>query len=155
MKRYSAAILVTLGTATACATPFYEELHDDAPRKVRPIADTAPTLAYELIVIAANDSVGRLNGPETFGERVGKELDGLLRERGVQPTRLDKPLVAGDWLRLTLTRGRKEIHLKAEHWTGARLIRTDEYATPVSKVRDDVGGLLDRIVPGAVRTSCR
>ena len=78
-----------------------------------------------------------------------------VRERGVQPTRLDKPLVAGDWLRLTLTRGRKEIHLKAEHWTGARLIRTDEYATPVSKVRDDVGGLLARIVPGAVRTSCR
>jgi hypothetical protein len=155
VTKRSVAILVTLGAATACATPFYEELHDDAARKASPVADTAPTLAYELIVIAANDSVGRLNGPETFGERVGRELDELLRERGVQPARLHAAPVAGDWLRFTLTRGRKQIRLKAEHWKGDRLVLTDDYATPAKNVRADVGRLLDRIVSSVARDPAR
>jgi hypothetical protein len=146
MKRPIVAIVLMLAAMVGCITPFDAELHEGLPSNPPALAAAAPSIAYELIVIAPSDSVGRLNGPDLFGERVGRELDQIIREHGIRPTRLDTTPVPGNWLRLTLTRGRQQIRLKAERWDGDRLVSTEEQATRVQQVRSDVALLLDRLL---------
>ena len=153
MKRRSVVIALALAAEAACRTSFDAELHEGARSHIQPLSAVAPSFAYELIVIAPSDKVGRINGPVAFGERVGRELDELLRERGVRPTRLEATPVAGRWLRLILTRGRERIRLKSERWEGNRLLGSDEHATPVQRAREDVGLLLDRILDGVATPS--
>jgi hypothetical protein len=148
LKGRNAAIALALAAQAACWTSFDAELREGkrAPLHLQPLSTAAPALAYELIVIAPNDKAGRNKEPVALSERVGRELDELLRERGVRPTRLEATPVAGRWLRLTLTRGRERMRLEAERWEGDRLLGRSDHATPVHQVREDVGKLLVQIL---------
>ena len=132
--------------ASACSFRLDEALRADGAVQMRTVAESAPSVRYELAVIVPGDQA-YLNRPVSFGERVGRAMDDLLRERGVQPVRIDdRPKDGARWTRLTLIHGRRSVDLTAEEWTGDRVNRVRIYTTGARNPRADVGALLDRLL---------
>jgi hypothetical protein len=131
--------------ACGCSFKLDEALQRDPSLPQRILPDSAPSLRYELLVIAPADQTS-LRRTEPFGTRVGWAVDDLLQDRGVRPSRLDGGAHEGAWMRLTLIHGRKQVDLRVEQWSGDRLLRERSYATKAQGPRQDVGDLLDRFL---------